>query len=82
MAGSSRSTRVLDLASERLLAGARRDAVMSPGAYAAVDGAETEVLEAWRVNALAPALLAKIHVTPSYARPGWSARTGRTGVCR
>lgn len=52
----------LDLADpasvERALAARPYAAVISSGAYTAVDKAESEVAEAWRVNALAPAILA------------------------
>ncbi|MEI3855656.1 MULTISPECIES: dTDP-4-dehydrorhamnose reductase [unclassified Ensifer] len=34
------------------------DAIVNSGAYTAVDSAETEVLQAWKVNALAPAAIA------------------------
>lgn len=63
----------------RVLAATRWDAVISSGAYTAVDRAETEVLEAWRVNALAPALLAQrtaeagiplVHVSTDYVFSG------------
>jgi dTDP-4-dehydrorhamnose reductase len=53
---------LLDLADEtsltRVLAGRRWSAVISSGAYTAVDKAEADVAEAWRVNAVAPAILA------------------------
>jgi dTDP-4-dehydrorhamnose reductase len=39
---------------ERIFAETRWDAVISSGAYTAVDKAETDVLDAWRVNALSP----------------------------
>jgi dTDP-4-dehydrorhamnose reductase len=74
---------ILDLSSpdsiDRVLTGRRFDAVISSGAYTAVDKAETEVLDAWRVNALAPALLAKhsaqagiplVHVSTDYVFSG------------
>ncbi len=53
---------VLDLADaasvERVLAERPWGAVISSGAYTAVDKAESDVATAWRVNALAPAILA------------------------
>jgi dTDP-4-dehydrorhamnose reductase len=53
----------LDLAepgSIRAALGARRfDVVVNAGAYTAVDQAETDVERTWRVNALAPAVLAE-----------------------
>jgi dTDP-4-dehydrorhamnose reductase len=77
------SRAILDLSDtdliERVLAGTQWDAVISSGAYTAVDKAETEVLEAWRVNALAPALIAKrtselgiplVHVSTDYVFSG------------
>src|ERR1700712_5136370 len=54
-------------------------AVISSGAYTAVDKAETEVREAWLVNAVAPAILAKataaagvpiVHVSTDYVFDG------------
>lgn len=54
-------------------------AVINAGAYTAVDRAQTEVEAAWRINALAPACLAKetaeagvpiIHVSTDYVFPG------------
>lgn len=52
----------LDLADpasvERMLAQRPWGAVISSGAYTAVDKAESDVVTAWRVNALAPAILA------------------------
>lgn len=54
----------LDLADpasvRRALEGGRYGAVVSAGAYTAVDRAESDVETAWRVNALAPAILAEI----------------------
>lgn len=53
--------------------------VINAGAYTAVDRAQTEVEAAWRVNALAPACLARataeagvpiIHVSTDYVFPG------------
>lgn len=73
----------LDLADagsiERMLGGRRWAAVISCGAFTAVDRAETEVAAAWQVNALAPALLAKgtgeagipiVHVSTDYVFSG------------
>jgi dTDP-4-dehydrorhamnose reductase len=73
----------LDLADpasiERMLAARPWAAVISSGAYTAVDKAETEVLTAWQVNAIAPALLAKgtaersiplVHVSTDYVFSG------------
>ena len=54
-------------------------AVINAGAYTAVDRAEADVEAAWRINALAPACLAKvaaeagipiIHVSTDYVFPG------------
>ena len=54
-------------------------AVINAGAYTAVDRAQTDIETAWRVNALAPACLAKataeagvpmIHVSTDYVFPG------------
>ncbi len=77
------SRSILDLSDpdsiERIFAETRWDAVISSGAYTAVDKAETEVLQAWRVNALAPALIAKrsgeggiplVHVSTDYVFSG------------
>ncbi|WP_406857194.1 dTDP-4-dehydrorhamnose reductase [Alsobacter sp. KACC 23698] len=47
-----------EAAVERALAGGNYAAVINAAAYTAVDKAEQEVGAAWRVNALAPALLA------------------------
>ncbi len=64
---------------ERAFETRRWGAVISCGAYTAVDKAETEVREAWQVNALAPALLAQhsaragipiIHVSTDYVFDG------------
>ncbi|NNM73095.1 dTDP-4-dehydrorhamnose reductase [Enterovirga aerilata] len=73
----------LDLADaeaiDRVLAARPWAAIISSGAYTAVDKAETEVVQAWRVNALAPALLARrsaergipiVHVSTDYVFPG------------
>jgi len=58
-------------------------AIINAGAYTAVDKAETEVELAWRVNALAPAVLAReaalagvplVHVSTDYVFSGQSAR--------
>ncbi len=52
----------LDLADagaiESYIAAGRFDAVINPAAYTAVDRAETDLVPAWKVNALAPAALA------------------------
>ncbi|WP_117190678.1 dTDP-4-dehydrorhamnose reductase [Rhizobium terrae] len=57
----------------------RFDAVINAGAYTAVDKAESDVLTAWKVNALAPAALAAatseagiplIHVSTDYVFDG------------
>jgi dTDP-4-dehydrorhamnose reductase len=77
------SRELLDLSSpdsiDRVLTGRRWDAVISSGAYTAVDKAETDVLDAWRINALAPALLAQhtaragtplVHVSTDYVFSG------------
>ncbi len=54
-------------------------AVVSSGAFTAVDAAETDVLAAWRINAVAPALLAQgtaelsipiVHVSTDYVFSG------------
>lgn len=73
----------LDLANvssiERVLSERRWGAVISAGAFTAVDRAETDVAEAWQVNALAPAILAKrsaqagipiVHVSTDYVFSG------------
>ena len=58
-------------------------AIINAAAYTAVDKAETEVEEAWRINALAPACLARqaalagiplVHVSTDYVFSGASAR--------
>jgi dTDP-4-dehydrorhamnose reductase len=58
-------------------------AIINAAAYTAVDKAETEVEEAWRINALAPAVLAReaaragvplVHVSTDYVFNGASAR--------
>lgn len=69
-----------DPASVARLAGARRwDAIISSGAYTAVDKAESEVATAWAANALAPAILAKaaadagapiVHLSTDYVFAG------------
>lgn len=73
----------LDLADpasiERMMAARRWTAVISSGAYTAVDKAEGEVRDAWLVNAVAPAILAKaakdagipiVHVSTDYVFDG------------
>ncbi|WP_457580266.1 dTDP-4-dehydrorhamnose reductase [Ensifer canadensis] len=54
-------------------------AIINPGAYTAVDKAEADVLQAWKVNALAPAALAMsakcagipiIHISTDYVFDG------------
>ena len=73
----------LDLADpasiERMLAARPWAAVISAGAYTAVDKAESEVRDAWLVNAVAPAILAKaakdagipiVHVSTDYVFDG------------
>lgn len=73
----------LDLADpgsvERIMAARSWDAVISSGAYTAVDKAESEVREAWLVNAVAPAILARkaaeagipiVHVSTDYVFDG------------
>ncbi len=77
----------LDLADpvsvSRYLASASFDAVLSVGAYTAVDRAESEVGQAWAANALAPALLAAharanaipiVHVSTDYVFDGSGTR--------
>jgi dTDP-4-dehydrorhamnose reductase len=63
----------------RMVASRRWDAVISSGAYTAVDRAESEVGAAWAVNALAPAILAKgaaevgapiVHLSTDYVFAG------------
>ncbi|MBV9076445.1 MAG: dTDP-4-dehydrorhamnose reductase [Methylobacteriaceae bacterium] len=63
----------------RTVASRRFDAVISSGAYTAVDKAEGDVATAWAVNALAPAILAAetakagiplVHVSTDYVFPG------------
>jgi dTDP-4-dehydrorhamnose reductase len=58
-------------------------AIINAAAYTAVDKAESEVEEAWRINALAPAVLAReaaragvplVHVSTDYVFNGASAR--------
>ncbi|GEP12331.1 dTDP-4-dehydrorhamnose reductase [Methylobacterium gnaphalii] len=73
----------LDITSEAAVAGiiAERDwaAVINTAAYTAVDRAESEVAAAWRLNALAPAILAAetarraiplVHVSTDYVFDG------------
>ena len=75
--------RALDLADpasiERVMAERPWAAVVSSGAYTAVDAAETDVATAWAVNALAPAILAAraaatnipiVHVSTDYVFAG------------
>ncbi len=61
-------------------------AIINAAAYTAVDKAESEVEEAWRINALAPAVLAReaagagvplVHVSTDYVFSGASARPYR-----
>lgn len=63
----------------RMMASRRWDAVISSGAYTAVDKAETDVAAAWVANAVAPAILAKaasevgapiVHISTDYVFPG------------
>lgn len=63
----------------RALDGERWSAVISCGAFTAVDRAETDVEAAWAANALAPAILARgaalagapiVHVSTDYVFPG------------
>lgn len=63
----------------RIMASRRWDAVISSGAYTAVDKAESDVAAAWAANALAPAILAKaaaeagapiVQVSTDYVFPG------------
>ena len=63
----------------RVMASRRWDAVISCGAYTAVDKAESEVAAAWAANALAPAILAKaaagagapiVHLSTDYVFAG------------
>lgn len=67
------------LSIRRVLAERRWDAVISCGAYTAVDKAESEVGAAWAANALAPAILAEgtaaagipiVHVSTDYVFSG------------
>jgi dTDP-4-dehydrorhamnose reductase len=80
----------LDLANEsavdEIVASRRWACVINTAAYTAVDNAETEVGSAWRINALAPALLAAataksqtpiIHVSTDYVFDGESGRPYR-----
>jgi dTDP-4-dehydrorhamnose reductase len=73
----------LDLADpesvERVMAARGWGAVISSGAYTAVDKAEAEVRDAWLVNAVAPAILARkaaeagipiVHVSTDYVFDG------------
>lgn len=77
--------REVDLSDEdaltRIIASRKWACVINTAAYTAVDNAETEVGTAWRVNALAPALLASItakartpivHVSTDYVFDGLS----------
>lgn len=63
----------------RIMASRRWDAVISSGAYTAVDRAESEVASAWAANALAPAILARaaaetgtpiVHISTDYVFAG------------
>jgi len=80
----------LDLANEGavgdIIASRRWACVINSAAYTAVDNAETDVGSAWRINALAPALLAAataksqtpiIHVSTDYVFDGESGRPYR-----
>ncbi|WP_066480285.1 MULTISPECIES: dTDP-4-dehydrorhamnose reductase [unclassified Sphingomonas] len=74
----------LDLADPRSIAAAVRArpwaAIINAGAYTAVDQAESDVVAAWQVNAMAPAALAAaateaggipiVHVSTDYVFPG------------
>lgn len=77
------SRQELDIAdpasSARVIAGERWSAVINAAAYTAVDRAEREVAEAWRSNALGPAVLAAetvkaglpmLHVSTDYVFAG------------
>jgi dTDP-4-dehydrorhamnose reductase len=64
---------------DRYLEGRSFDAILSVGAYTAVDKAESDVANAWLVNAVAPALLAAhaakagipiVHVSTDYVFDG------------
>jgi dTDP-4-dehydrorhamnose reductase len=64
---------------ERILASRSWGGVISSGAYTAVDKAESEVRDAWLVNAVAPAILARqaakagiplVHVSTDYVFDG------------
>jgi dTDP-4-dehydrorhamnose reductase len=66
---------------ERWIGANRCDAIVSVGAYTAVDKAETDVAQAWMVNAVAPAILARyagrngipiVHVSTDYVFDGTS----------
>ena len=82
----------LDLADpasvEAMIASRPWAAVISSGAYTAVDKAETEVRDAWLINAVAPAILARgaskagipiVHVSTDYvfdgSQPGFYSET-------
>lgn len=80
----------LDFANEdaldRIVASRRWACVINTAAYTAVDNAETDVGSAWRINALAPAVLAAatarsqtpiIHVSTDYVFDGESGRPYR-----
>jgi dTDP-4-dehydrorhamnose reductase len=64
---------------QRMLDGSQWGAVINAGAFTGVDQAETRQVEAWKVNALAPAALAQacaqcdiplVHVSTDYVLPG------------
>lgn len=72
---------------QRMVEGRQWRAVINAGAFTGVDNAETRQVEAWQINALAPAALAQacaqcdiplVHVSTDYVFPGTGELPART----